>query len=266
MFGYITPSRKNLTKEEISKYKSYYCGICHEIGRQYGKKSTFCLSYDMVFLALLLSDLYNEEETRGKEKCAVHPIKEHYYTITKAITYSADVNVILSYYSLLDHVHDDGKEENRLSRIAGYMPSLKEKYPDKIKKLEKQLSILTEREQKNEKNAIMMASIFSEGLACFFDYMNDPFFSPTLLSLGDAVGRFSYLRDAYEDRHKDERKNQYNPLVGMTEDEIGELLFSAASDASMAFEKLPLDDNINILRNILYGGIWKNTKWDKLND
>ena len=148
MFGYITPSRKNLTKEEISKYKSYYCGICHEIGRQYGKKSTFCLSYDMVFLALLLSDLYNEEETRGKEKCAVHPIKEHDYTITKAITYSADVNVILSYYSLLDHVHDDGKEENRLSRIAGYMPSLKEKYPDKIKKLEKQLSILTEREQK----------------------------------------------------------------------------------------------------------------------
>ena len=35
------------------------------------------------------------------------------------------------------------------------------------------------------------------------------------------------------------------------------LLLSAATDASTAFETLPLDDHLPILRNIIYAGIWQ---------
>ena len=34
------------------------------------------------------------------------------------------------------------------------------------------------------------------------------------------------------------------------------MLLSAAADASAAFERLPLDEHISILRNVLYSGIW----------
>lgn len=35
------------------------------------------------------------------------------------------------------------------------------------------------------------------------------------------------------------------------------------AEASRAFEKLPILENVDILRNILYAGIWENTKCEK---
>ena len=31
MFGFITPTKSNLSKSEIEKYRAYYCGLCHEL-------------------------------------------------------------------------------------------------------------------------------------------------------------------------------------------------------------------------------------------
>ena len=41
---------------------------------------------------------------------------------------------------------------------------------------------------------------------------------------------------------------------------------NAATDASTAFESLALDDNLAILRNIIYSGIWKNYDKEKNDD
>ena len=262
MFGYITPTRKNLSKEDILKYRRFYCGICHDIRSGYGKKASVYLRYDMVFLALLLTDLYNEDIVISSEKCTIHPVKEHEYAGAYSIKYSADVNIILAYYALLDHVKDDGKDKKKLEMIQPFMESLKEKYPGKTRILEEKLAILDEGEKNNSREAESMAATFGEAIAPFFDYVENSFFSHSLLEIGSAIGRFSYLRDAYEDRAKDEKKGSYNPLIGLEDDEIGGMLLNAASDASVAFESLPLDDNINLLRNILYGGIWKRTKWE----
>ena len=42
-----------------------------------------------------------------------------------------------------------------------------------------------------------------------------------------------------------------------------EMLLDAASSASDAFERLPLDQHVFILRNILYSGIWSKFKEEK---
>ena len=40
MFGYVVINRKELSKEELNKYKSYYCGLCNGLEEKYGKKET----------------------------------------------------------------------------------------------------------------------------------------------------------------------------------------------------------------------------------
>ena len=40
------------------------------------------------------------------------------------------------------------------------------------------------------------------------------------------------------------------------DDRVYQLLLLIVSDAAREFEKLPIEENVDILRNILYCGIW----------
>ncbi len=258
MFGYITPTKSNLGKEDIEKYRSYYCGLCHELKLKYGKSGTMNLSYDMVFLSLLLTDLYNEKEEEGKEKCAVRPIKEHRFISGTYIRYAADMQILLSYHSALDQVKDEEKGRKTAERLGTFMPGIRERYPRQCGCLEKGLAILSGKEEQGFDSAPEMALIFGDSIKEIFTPFEDDFFSPLLRSLGSNLGRFIYLMDAWEDRKQDTKKGLYNPLKDIADKSTVEnMLLNAASDAGAVFEKLPLDDNLAILRNIIYSGIWR---------
>ena len=36
MFGYVTPLKSELKFKEFEYFRSYYCGLCNEIKREYG--------------------------------------------------------------------------------------------------------------------------------------------------------------------------------------------------------------------------------------
>ena len=91
MFGFITPTKSNLSKSEIEKYRAYYCGLCHELKGRYGKEGAATLSYDMVFLILLLTDLYDAGIEGGFERCAARPLKEHKLSLQISFQCSAEV-------------------------------------------------------------------------------------------------------------------------------------------------------------------------------
>ena len=63
MFGYVTVNRPELKVKELELYRSYYCGLCAELHRRYGRKGQLLLSYDCTFLLLLLTGTYEPEET-----------------------------------------------------------------------------------------------------------------------------------------------------------------------------------------------------------
>ncbi len=54
MFGYIICNKSGLSKEELDRYQSVYCGLCRALGDRFGQKERMSLSFDMAFLALLL--------------------------------------------------------------------------------------------------------------------------------------------------------------------------------------------------------------------
>ena len=83
----------------------------------------------------------------------------------------------------------------------------------------------------------------------------------TLRRMGYHLGRFIYLLDAYEDLEKDKKEGNYNPLIPKSiekdfEKSCETLLIMTMSECCRQFERLPLLENVDILRNILYSGVW----------
>ena len=58
MFGYITICKPELKIKDFEKYRGYYCGLCQELKERYGLGGQMTLTYDMTFLILLLTSLY----------------------------------------------------------------------------------------------------------------------------------------------------------------------------------------------------------------
>lgn len=107
MFGYVVANYAQLTPEQTARYRGCYCGLCRTLGQRYGLRGRAALTYDMTFLVLLLSSLYEPEETHGTERCALHPAKPHGYWYSEITDYAADMNLALAYYSCLDNWRDD---------------------------------------------------------------------------------------------------------------------------------------------------------------
>ena len=52
MFGYVKPRACELLVKEYELYKSAYCGLCIEGGREVSRLTRFLLNDDFVFLCL----------------------------------------------------------------------------------------------------------------------------------------------------------------------------------------------------------------------
>ena len=186
MFGYIIVNKQELKFREFDVYQSYYCGLCQSLKERFGRRGQLTLSYDMTFVALLLSALYDEPE--------------HIHLYEKA-------------------------QEPDVDLASG-----------------------------------CFGEIMGEILACRKDEWEDD-----LRRMGFFLGKFIYLMDAYEDMEKDEKDGNYNVFLlrrkKLSDDEAFEqeayqILQMMMAECSRIFEKLPILEHAEILRNILYSGVW----------
>ena len=67
------------------------------------------LTYDMTFLAVLLSGLYEKPEREEKHFCVLHPSAKRPCIRNPYTRYAADMNVLLVYHNLMDDWQDDRK-------------------------------------------------------------------------------------------------------------------------------------------------------------
>ena len=110
MFGYISINRQELKVRELERYRAFYCGLCDTLRIRYGLGGQMTLTYDMTFLIILLSSLYELEEKKRSARCMVHPAKKHAQIKTAATRYAADMNMLLTY----EHLMDDWADEKKL--------------------------------------------------------------------------------------------------------------------------------------------------------
>ena len=102
MFGYIMADEKQLSPEEVARYRRVYCGVCHSLKEQNGQLCRLTLTYDMTFLALLLNSLYEPLEHEDSARCGAHPTKPQQFATSECTEYAADATVLLAYHKLMD--------------------------------------------------------------------------------------------------------------------------------------------------------------------
>ena len=71
MFGYVNINRNELSDENKKIYQGYYCGLCQKLKEVSGRKGQMLLNYDMTFLVVLLTGLYELEDKSTDFVCAL---------------------------------------------------------------------------------------------------------------------------------------------------------------------------------------------------
>lgn len=267
MFGYVVAHKAELKMREYYKYKAYYCGLCKVLKEKYGLLGQLTLTYDMTFLVILLTSLYETDTKQEEHRCVVHPAKKQKMLYNEITEYAADMNIILTYYKMLD----DWKDENSKVGLVGIHAlhkthlELKEKYPEKCLAIRKYLALLQKCEGRGEENPDIVARYFGKLMAELFVYKKDVW-DKTLRKMGFYLGKFIYILDAYDDLDKDIEKGNYNPLISIYmekdfDQKCEDMLNFILAECTSQFEKLPCVEDAEILRNILYAGVWD--KFDK---
>lgn len=263
MFGYIIANPELLSDEQRQRYRECYCGLCRAIGEECSSLSRLSLNYDMTFLVLLLSSLYEPEETHGKKRCPVHPAKAQSYWYTDASRYCAAMNAALAAYNCLDDWHDDRNLLKLLEAqlFRGPAAAARRRYPRQIEAITTCLAELTALEKRGVPDPDGAANCFGRLMGELFVWKEHDHWAPTLRAVGEGLGRYLYILDAAVDLPEDLRRNRYNPLSGLAEEgrtlkAFREELSLLMGECTEAFERLPLVQDVELLRNILYSGVW----------
>lgn len=271
MFGYINVNREKLNLTDRCVYQSYYCGLCRKLKENYGRKGQMLLNYDMTFLILLLTGLYELEDEKTEFICAVHPAKKQTARINEATDYAAAMNVLLCTKNFEDDWNDNHSYTKKaLSQVFKKdYERIEARYPRQGQAISRYLKKLEQAEKCKERNVDAVAGLTGEMLGEIFAWKENDVWAEELRCLGFYMGKFIYLMDAYEDIGKDGKNNCYNVFNLMQQETEQDfetisrlILTSMISECAKSFERLPILLHAEILRNILYSGVW--TKYEYL--
>ena len=262
MFGYVTICEPELKVKDLKKYKAYYCGLCRTLKEEYGFMGQMTLTYDMTFAVILLSSLYESIAEVEMHRCKVHPVKKQPMLRNEITSYAAAMNVLLAYYHMEDDWQDDRKVSSLLTKnmIQGKAKKIIEQYPRQSRVIRESLQKLSACEKEESQDIDRAAGCFGELMAEIFVCKED-IWAKTLRKMGFYMGKFIYIMDAYEDLPEDRKKNRYNPLKTLAqradyELQMQQILRMMIAESTARFEQLPCLVDVDILRNILYDGVW----------
>lgn len=216
MFGYVRPFPPEMKCREFDLYRATYCGLCRCLRQRYGWIAPMFLSYDFVFLCLLLWEA--EEGFRPcKGRCHANPLrKKTMCPNSPALELTADESVILTYWKLRDSVADEKGWKRLGARL--FVLSLRDAYRKAAKfrprfnaAVQEKLSALSRLEKENcpsiDRTADTFACLLRDAAALEVGE------NRVLEQLLYHVGRWIYLIDARDDLVEDQAQGSYNPLV-----------------------------------------------------
>lgn len=263
MFGYVTVGNNQMTEEEYSVFSSYYCGVCKATGKLASQISRLGLSYDITFLAMVLSSLSEDGETLCK-RCIIHPRKKRRcQVLDNAVDFAASAGVILSYLKLKDDWADDRSIKALFGMAMFYRGAkrvkriLKREYPI----IDEQLKILSKYEKAGSPSIDDTSEAFGKILECLFtpEFVTDTNQKRILAWFGLNLGKWIFMIDAVNDLEKDIKSGSYNPFInaGYTDfktcAEDTKLSLTLTLDGiATAFELLNVKRNRDIIAKIVY--------------
>lgn len=264
MFGYIEANIAELSEEQLRRYRGCYCGLCRSLKERHGQLSRITLSFDMTFLVMLLSSMYEPEESSGEGRCGIHPLKKRFYWGGKFTDYAADMNLALAYHNCLDDWRDDKNlvRYAQAKTLEGNYKKVAREWPRQCEAIERCINTLSEIEKRRGADPDAGANCFGELMGELFVCVEEGVWGDRIRLFGQALGRFIYMMDACVDLEKDRKHGKYNPLIHKEKEELTEegkrlVLKMLLGECTKLFEMLPLLQDVDIMRNILYSGVWQ---------
>ena len=131
--------------------------------------------------------------------------------------------------------------------------------------IDRSLAKLGELEKARIEDADAAAQSFGELMGELLVWREDRWREP-LYRMGCALGRFLYVMDACMDLDADALRDRYNPFrryYGLPDNDrrFGDILRMLLGECLYWFDKLPLVQDAELLKNILCSGLW--TQFDK---
>ncbi len=266
MFGYVGPLTCELKIKDKTLYDAYYCGVCREIGKNFGQPPRAALSYDCTFLALLIASVKRPVPPQ-MHWCGFKPLskKRAMMPSSEAIEFSANVNIILTWYKL----RDDWSDERKVSALALrplLSSSAKKAFkacPKAAGAVERGLSSLSALERANCSDIDAPCDAFARMMreVMLTAPSVDRRTLEAMAHMSYHMGRWIYLADAWDDRAKDEKSGAYNPFTasGAGKDRAGFLMNISLTEAVKAYDLIDVIANKGILDNIIRLGCYERT-------
>jgi hypothetical protein len=263
VFGYVTVNQDELKIREYRRYRSFYCGLCRSLKTRCGIRGQAILPYDMVFLDILLNGLYELPLAEEDRMCIAHPTKKQHMVRNEITDYAADMGMLLAYYKLLDDGEDEGSKlaSSRAMLLKKHAGAIGVRWPEQAEAVRQYIRKLNDAEKQNVADLDAVAGLTGDALGAIF-VMKEDLWSDVLRRMGFFLGKYVYLLDAYEDLEKDLKRGAYNPFrpyAGRKDFDafVENALTMMMAECAKEFEKLPIVQDIDILRNIIYSGVWQ---------
>ncbi|MBR2724229.1 MAG: hypothetical protein IKB72_02170 [Ruminococcus sp.] len=274
MFGYVTTYKAELKVKDYETYKAVYCSLCKQLGKDYSVFTRFLLNYDCTFLTLFAMANQTECPTFKKGRCRFNPCKACNYCkgSTSALSRSAALIVLMSYYKLIDNIRDGSffkKIGFTILRpiFALWKNKAKKKYPEYFKACEKMYTEQIKAEEGNagidesaEPTAKLLEFVFSQ--LAYSDKIR-----PAFEQFGYHLGKWIYLMDAACDIDEDIKHKSFNPIynkLGASRSESAEFADALLSHSvyllTSAYALIDKKRFADILDNIVLLGLTKKQK------
>lgn len=271
MFGYIKPFKPEMKIKEFDTYKAIYCGLCKQLGKEYGPFSRFTLSYDYTFLSLLSLGLRDECAGFKKERCPVHPIqKKPCLCACDDLTFTASAAMLMVYYKLKDN-YEDGSFWDKCKTLP-LLPFFKRKarkaegrYPKLGETMKHYIDAQKQIEAAEGYSVDRAGEPTAQALGSICEMLVPEGSDTRVLSrLGYLVGRYVYFIDALDDLDDDAKTGNFNVFYrkakaeNLSLDDVRDyakgVLNLTIGQIGEAYELLSLKRYKPILDNIVYLG------------
>ena len=268
MFGYIRACTPQLRVCELEAYRAVYCGLCRQLGRQFGLVARMTLSYDFTFLAMLGMSLDEDKPAIESRRCGVNPLHRcpHCEPNLRLIE-SCNIAILTLWHKLEDNIAD-GHFFTRLGmrllrpflrgaygRASAALPELSHCFAGEIAR-QHELEALPDPgiDAACDPTAKMMAAMLSS-------LSSDPMQHRILERTGYLMGRYIYMADAMDDLEKDRKIGSFNPFLSATEasesvlEDATHSLYLTIGEIGATFDLLELYHFQPILDNIIHLGL-----------
>ncbi len=267
VFGYLQIQKSELLVREFEVYKSVYCGLCKQMGKDYSFLTRLSLSYDCTFYAMLLMSVSRSCKGFKDGRCTFNPLKKCKFALCESDCYSkaSAFSVISVFYKLKDDLADEGFFRRILTRLlllffSHWQKKAAKKYPEIDKYISEMTSMQSEAEADTNCSVDMAAHPTGHMLANVFalEAENDTD-RRVFYEFGYHLGRWIYLVDAADDIQKDKKKHNFNPFNSLKEEYTKERIVSALNQslarAYDAYNLIDIKDFRGILDNMLLLGL-----------